>query len=114
MSDQPGLFDPPTSPLSEEESEVAEYIAALQAESPLTPYQKVTARMARSLAKSIAAGNRKGRSVASDVERLMATMRELSGKTDDEADELTPAEKELLDALSSSPRHDPAATGYTT
>lgn len=114
MSDDNALFGFGNGPVSQEEKEVQEYIDSLAADGALDPFQKVTARMCLALAKSIAEGNRKGRSVANDAERLMATMRELSGKTDSEADELTPAEKALLDALSTPPRHDPTATGYTT
>lgn len=113
MADQPALFDLGKGPKSEEEREVFEYIESLGAETPLTPVQKVVARMCMALAKSIAEGNRKGRSVANDVERLMATMAELAGKTDAGGPgDLSDDERKLLDALATPPRHDPAATGY--
>lgn len=112
MADQNTLFDLGSGPKSDEEREVFEYIESLSAETALTPVQKVVARMCMALAKSIAEGNRKGRSVANDVERLMATMRELAGPTDDDDADLTDAERKILDALALPPRHDPAATGY--
>lgn len=116
MTDGNALFDLGNGPESEQEREVAALIASLEAEKPLTPVQKVVASMCRALAKSIAEGNRKGRSVANDVERLMSTMRELTGGDDDNdptADDLTPTEREILDALQSVPaRHGEAAEGY--
>lgn len=110
------LFSLGNSSESDLENEVSAFIAALEAESPLTPAQRVTASLCRSLAKSITTGNRKGRSVANDVERLDTIMSQLSGDdgpTDDT--DLTPAERELLHALQSVPaRTGDAETGYTT
>lgn len=119
MAEHPTLFDAPerpSSPLSDEEKEVRAFIESLEAERPLTPAERVTGRMCMALAKSIAEGNRKGRSVANDVERLMATMQVLSGDTatTTDPDDLTPAERELFDALASSPGNDPAETSYTS
>lgn len=117
MSDQDALFSMENGGDSDLEREVADYIAALQEASPLTPAQRVVASMCRSLAKSITTGNRKGRSVANDVERLHATMQELSGTDpDDQTDsDLTPAERELFNALQSVPaRNGDAEAGYTT
>ncbi|GAA1790873.1 hypothetical protein [Leucobacter iarius] len=120
MTDQLALFDAPpgpTAPESAEEAEVRAFLEALGAERELTPAERVTGRMCLALAKSIAAGNAKGRSVASDVERLMATMATLT-KTDtddlgDEDDDLTPAEKRLFDGLASVPtRNGDPANGY--
>jgi hypothetical protein len=108
MADQPALFDLGNGASSEEEKEVAAFIDGLAKIAPLTAVQRVVARMCLALAKSIAEGNRKGRSVANDVERLMATMRELDGTAADAPDELTPAERELLNALATAPRLDPA------
>lgn len=99
------------------EAEVSAFIASLEEQTPLTPAQRVVASMCRSLAQSITAGNRKGRSVANDVERLHATMQELAGTDDAESTDadLTPAERQLLDALQSVPaRNGDAEEGYTT
>lgn len=118
MTQQPALFDAPprpATPESAEEAEVRAFIESLAAERDLTPAEKVTARLCQSLAKSIAEGNLKGRSVANDVERLMATMAVLTGTDaddDSEPDDLTPAERALFDALATSPRNDPAQNGY--
>lgn len=117
MTGEQALFDVPKAAESDLEHEVSAFIAALEAESPLTPAQRVVASMCRSLAKSITTGNRKGRSVANDVERLHATMQELSGDdADDTTDtDLTPAERELLNALQSVPaRNGDAEAGYST
>lgn len=117
MPDQPTLFDAPerpAEPLSAEENEIRAFVQSIEAERELTPAERVTARMCMALAKSIAAGNGKGRSVANDVERLMATIAQLAG-TDDpgtDPDDLTPAERELFDALASAPGNDPTETGY--
>lgn len=118
MTQQPALFDAPPRPEppeSAEEAEVRAFIESLAAERDLTPAEKVTARLCQSLARSIAEGNLKGRSVANDVERLMATMATLTGDNadeNDEPDDLTPAERKLYDALATSPRNDPAEDGY--
>lgn len=101
---------------SDLEREISAFIDSLEADAPLTPAQRVTASMCRSLAKSIATGNAKGRSVANDVERLDTIMRQLSGDDDAQTDaDLTPAERELLDALSAVPvRNGDPAEGYST
>lgn len=118
MTQQPALFDAPprpSEPESAEEYEIRALIESLSAERELTPAERVTAQMCRSLARSIAEGNRKGRSVANDVERLMATMATLTGDDKDETadtDTLTPAERELFDALGTAPRIDPAENAY--
>ncbi|PII68889.1 hypothetical protein BMF88_24950, partial [Serratia sp. OLDL1] len=107
----------PPEPESAEEAEVRAFLEALRAERELTPAENVTGRMCMALAKSIAAGNAKGRSVASHVERLMATMATLTKTEGDDPDaedeDLTPAERALFDALASVPaRNGDPANGY--
>lgn len=120
MTEQPALFAAPQRPIepeSDEEAEVSAFIKSLEAERTLTPAEKVTARMCKSLAKSIAEGNLKGRSVANDVERLMATMAVLTKSENGPAanpDDLTPAERELFDALASAPGNDPSESSYAS
>lgn len=100
MSDD-RLFNWAAGYISAEEDAVSDLIASLGA---LTPADKVKAQLCRSLARSIAEGNRKGRSVAQDVERLAALVHDLAGSdlTDSHAG-LTDEERTLLDALANAP-----------
>lgn len=116
MTADNALFNMGNGPESDLEREISAFISSLEEQAPLTPSQRVTASMCRSLAKSITTGNAKGRSVANDVERLDSIMRQLSGEDDAQTDaDLTPAERELLDALSSVPgRNGDPEEGYAT
>lgn len=86
--------------IGEEEHAVNELITSL---GTLTPAQKVKAQLCRSLARSISEGNRKGRSVAADVERLAALVHDLTGDDDENTDGFTPEEKALFDGLATPP-----------
>jgi hypothetical protein len=115
MAPDQALFDLPEQAKSDEERDVSAFFDAIERERDLAPHERLTKRMMLALAKSIAEGNRKGRSVASDVERLMDLMRSMQPKEADDTDldDLTPAERELLNALATVPaRHADAPDGY--
>lgn len=85
------------------ETAIREAIAEIEADVPLTGVQRARKQQAISLAISIDRGNTKGRSIASDSERLDAVLSLLAPPVADDgpADDshLTPETRRLLDAL---------------
>ena len=94
------------------ESETRAAIREISAESPLSGIRRTLAQSAIALAISIDRGNNKGRSVANDVQQLVAIMMQLApptleaGPADDS--HLTPETRRLIDALAAPAQHDEA------
>lgn len=78
----------------------------------LTPAEALKIAAAEALAASIDAGNMKGRSVANDVERLLAILDSLHPETETATDELTPEQRRIIDTLASPPQIHPVETGH--
>jgi len=100
---RPGLVE------SDEEKAVIAAIAQIEEAKPLTGAQIALKSMCIALARNISAGNAKGRAIANEVATLAATLATLEGVDDGpSADDLPPEVRNLLNALSSAPRIDPA------
>ena len=90
-------------------------IAEIEAEIPTVGIRRTLTQAAISLAISIDRGNNKGRSVANDVQQLVAIMQQLApaevaaGPGDDS--HLTPETRRLLDALGAPAELDTAPEG---
>ncbi len=93
------------------ETETRAAIAEIEAETPLTGAKRFIKQLAISVAASIDAGNRKGRAVANEAEKLMVIMQQLAPVADDETaddSQFTPETRRLLDALAAPAQFDEA------
>ena len=97
------------------ESETRAAIREISVENPLSGIRRTLAQSAIALAISIDRGNNKGRSVANDVQQLVAIMMQLApAETDDgpvDDSHLTPETRRLLDALAAPAQLDAAPEG---
>ncbi|MGK3947423.1 hypothetical protein [Microbacterium sp. K2] len=97
------------------ESETRAAIAEISAENPLSGIRRTLSQAAIALAISIDRGNNKGRSVANDVQQLVAIMMQLApaAAADETVDDgkLTPEMRRLLDAFEAPAQFDAAPEG---
>jgi hypothetical protein len=99
----------------ETERETRAALREIEEDTPLTGLRRTVKQLALSLARSIDAGNAKGRAVANEAAQLFAMMQQLApaedpGAAGDET-QFTPETRRLLDALSSAPQLVPAQEG---
>lgn len=122
MTTLPGLEFGPEAPNSagkygegETERETRAALAEIEEDTPLTGIKRTVKQLALSLARSIDAGNNKGRAVANEAAQLFAMMQQLAPAEDPGAagddSHLTPETRRLLAALDSAPQLVPAEEG---
>lgn len=92
------------------EARTTSEIEAMNAVDPFDSARRMKAQICLSLAQNIDAGNRKGRAIAAETERLVLFLDQLGGNTTDpDLDESIPSDvRELFDLGSVPVRHDHA------
>ncbi|MDF2826875.1 MAG: hypothetical protein K0R01_158 [Mycobacterium sp.] len=119
MTTLPGLDFGPETPQNvgrygegETERETRAALAEIEKDTPLTGVKRTAKTLALSLARSIDAGNAKGRAVANEAAQLFAMMQQLApaedpNETGDDS-HLTPETRRLLDAFAAPAQLDAA------